>query len=327
MTERPESSLLDIRYAHDGTSVEPLADGAPVHPRWRIHPLRAAAVAESPPRRLASAIDRHPVLACVSVLVATMVVQFGIGDLVGSAVAAVAPLEDPYLEEVAGSGATVVSQLIAAVAATAFVLWLGWWRAIGLTWAGSLRHLYLLWVPVLTLVVLFLLTPMSETVDGQWLAVSVPKNMLTGYVEEVVVRGVILFILLRAWRHRSFGVLRAVVVSSLLFGAAHLIGLLGGGNVLSLSSQAIYATFLGVGFAAVLVRTNTIWPLVVLHGLINVVVGDVAPKESVVATTDTFVLGAIILVVPLLVHGLVLVRRRRRSVVGTSPAAAATQSA
>ncbi|MGL5852921.1 MAG: lysostaphin resistance A-like protein, partial [Phycicoccus sp.] len=234
------------------------------------------------------------------------------------------PLEGAYLEEFAGSGGSVVSQLVTTVVVTGFIVWLGWWRAVGFTWAGTARHLHLLWVPVLTLVLIVLVTPAADTVDGRWLAVSVPKNMLTGYVEEAVVRGVILFILLRAWRDRSFGALRAVVVSSLLFGLVHFNNLIGGGNLAPTSSQVIYATFMGIGFAAVLVRTNTIWPLVVIHGLINTVTADVAPSESVTTANDSFLLGAVLLTVPLLVHGLVLVRRRRRSAVPADPTAAAS---
>ena len=60
---------------------------------------------------------------------------------------------------------------------------------------------------------------------------------------------------------------RAVLISSLLFGLGHL-----GNSVLRgispiIAAQAFGAGVQGVGFAALRLRTNTIWPLIAIHAL------------------------------------------------------------
>ncbi len=65
------------------------------------------------------------------------------------------------------------------------------------------------------------------------------------------------------------GVMRAALISSALFGAAHLTNMFQGRDVFSTVVQAIYATFIGIGFAGPRIFSGTIWPAVVLHGLID----------------------------------------------------------
>ncbi|MGL4178763.1 MAG: lysostaphin resistance A-like protein [Dermatophilaceae bacterium] len=326
MTEQHDTSPPDTHRTPDQVRLNPLTNGEPVHPRWRIHPRRAAAVAHAEPRHLADLLARHPVLSSVVILLATVGLQQGTQAAITRP--EIGPIPEVYFDQLVGPGGSVVSQLVPSIVVTAFVVWLGWWRALGFTVAGSGRHLYLLWMPVLTLAVIFLLAPLSDTVDGRWLATSGTRQMLTGYLEEIVVRGLILFILLRAWRDRPRGALGAVVVSSVMFGFVHYNNVLTGDEgVWFTTSQVVYASFLGIGFAAALVRTNTIWPLVLIHGLIDVISADVAPKiASETSSGDTLQLASIVLTVPLLVYGLVLVRRRRRAAAQTEPASATTAS-
>ena len=73
-------------------------------------------------------------------------------------------------------------------------------------------------------------------------------------------RGVLLRVL------GPLGTRRAVVLGAVFFGAAHLVNLLFRSNPFLVFAQAIGAFSFGVGMGALRLRTNTVWPLIVLHG-------------------------------------------------------------
>jgi membrane protease YdiL (CAAX protease family) len=83
---------------------------------------------------------------------------------------------------------------------------------------------------------------------------------MTGFMEEGIWRGFVLRVL------KPTGTVRAILVSSLLFGLLHI------GNLLYRSPAIVFAQMLGafvhgIGLGAIRLRTNTIWFPVVLHGL------------------------------------------------------------
>ena len=86
---------------------------------------------------------------------------------------------------------------------------------------------------------------------------------LIGFVEEVFFRGLIL----RAIAPR--GLWKAAIISSIVFGLLHSLNLLAGANPLDTLLQLGYTLAIGFGFAAVGLRTRVIWPLVIIHGLID----------------------------------------------------------
>lgn len=89
--------------------------------------------------------------------------------------------------------------------------------------------------------------------------------MLVGFVEEAYFRGLMLRALLMK------GPWFAAIVSSVLFGGLHLLHLIEGQNPVATVSQAAWATALGFLFAAVALRTQSILPLIVIHGLTDFV--------------------------------------------------------
>ncbi len=86
---------------------------------------------------------------------------------------------------------------------------------------------------------------------------------LIGFVEEVFFRGLIL----RAIAPR--GLWKAAIISSIVFGLLHSLNPLAGANPLDTLLQLGYTLAIGFGFAAVALRTRVIWPLVLIHGLID----------------------------------------------------------
>lgn len=62
----------------------------------------------------------------------------------------------------------------------------------------------------------------------------------------------------------------------------HFINLVGGADPAATVSQVLFAGLLGVGFAALVLRTNALWLLVLLHGLFNLpsALGDKGAEAS-----------------------------------------------
>jgi membrane protease YdiL (CAAX protease family) len=95
-------------------------------------------------------------------------------------------------------------------------------------------------------------------------------NFFIGLSEELLVRGVILGVLLLKWGNTKKGIYLSVIVSSVLFGSAHILNLIGNPSILVATlSQVVYATFIGIFFAACVLRSKTIWPMIILHATID----------------------------------------------------------
>jgi membrane protease YdiL (CAAX protease family) len=149
----------------------------------------------------------------------------------------------------------VVGLLAAAV--TGLLAATGGWRAAGFT--GSVRSPRLLIVPALVA-----LAPLAGGVQlpaAGLLAVLIAGYALTGYLEEALFRGVILGVL------RPAGTWPAVLGSSALFGCAHLPNMLFGQAPAVTVAQAVGTFCFGVGYAALRLCTGSLWPLMVLHFL------------------------------------------------------------
>jgi membrane protease YdiL (CAAX protease family) len=90
-----------------------------------------------------------------------------------------------------------------------------------------------------------------------------------GIFEEILFRGVIVTILLGV-----FPSLRAVLISAVIFGGLHLLNLANPEYAtVWVLAQSVWAFGLGLIYACLFVTTRTIWPLILLHYLINSLVG------------------------------------------------------
>ncbi len=171
---------------------------------------------------------------------------------------------------------------------------LGWWRAVGFNGRGEWRSPRLLVLPAV-LVVLPLVGGWSIPAAGT-LAILVAGYALTGFAEEAFARGILLRVL------APRGALGAVLISSLLFGVMHLSNVLFRSSPGLVAAQAVGAACFGVGYAALRLRTNTLWPLLALHMLTDLF-GQLAKLPAI----PFFVTQDVIL----LAYGLYLVRGLR----------------
>lgn len=193
------------------------------------------------------------------------------------------------------------------------MLWrFGWLETSGVTQKGALQA----WVIAAVVLIYDLVTTGYALFGSVGLAVSsdptltsaVAANALTtGLIEEIPFRGIILYALVRLWGDSRRGMRNAALVSSLLFGASHLIHILLGRPVPE-AILVVVGTFLcGILYAGFVLRWRAIWTVVTLHGVANAVVA-MKVLEIPGFTETARALGLmIVLQLPLTVLGAVLI--------------------
>lgn len=155
---------------------------------------------------------------------------------------------------------------VAAAAVTTIVpllfIWrLGWWEDAGLV--STTRNVYALAVPlILTFFPLIFFGTVS--MEPQRVNIFLVAVLFTGISEEAVYRG------LYGRAFLPHGKWQAVLIPAVLFGAAHSVQSLAGGmplqdNLVQITNAFIY----GLLFGAVRLRINNIWPLIILHTLVD----------------------------------------------------------
>ncbi len=124
----------------------------------------------------------------------------------------------------------------------------------------------------------------------------------TGFMEEAMWRGMVLIL-------QPTGAQQAVLFSSMLFGASHLAIVLFRESAALVVAEAVGAACFGVGYAALRLRIDTIWPLMALNMLTDLLAAIGAlPKVPILVGQD----------VVLLIFGLLLLRRRIAAAVDAS---------
>lgn len=136
-----------------------------------------------------------------------------------------------------------------------------WWSAIGLRPPYQRRLLWLFWLPFVP-VIGNLLDGVQSTDSAQILLFLV-MALLSGFVEEILFRGLILRALLPT------GIWRAALISAALFGSMHILNVLTMSNPIYALLQVGYAAAIGFAYAALVIRTGTLWPLILAHCLTN----------------------------------------------------------
>lgn len=136
---------------------------------------------------------------------------------------------------------------------------LGWWRAAGFNGPAQWRDVGVVLIPLLIVIGLPFLRGVNQENSGSlWYLVA--AYALTGFMEEGLMRGIVLRVL------KPTGITRSVVISALLFGLMH-IGNMLYRNPFIVLAQMLGAFVQGIGLAAIRLRTKTIWFVVLLHGL------------------------------------------------------------
>lgn len=94
-------------------------------------------------------------------------------------------------------------------------------------------------------------------------ALSIVKMISVGVIEEILFRG----FLFRAIARKR--VKLAIVISSVTFGLGHLVNLLNGADILQTLLQICYAIALGYLFTVLFIKTKSLLPCMIAHGVLN----------------------------------------------------------
>jgi membrane protease YdiL (CAAX protease family) len=189
----------------------------------------------------------------------------------------------------------------------------GWqqWRDIGLNRLPSGRSLLLTWLPMLYIVVGLGLAVVFGLPPAGVLAWILFNTFLVGLSEELMFRGV----LLQAFR-RTVSIWPAVALTTLAFGAIHILNVFMTGDLCTALIQSAAAALSGLLFIALRLRTGSLWPCVVVHGLWDFATFTIAAARSGESmpgsgggpiTLMTFM--PVLLVLPNALYGLWLMRR------------------
>jgi membrane protease YdiL (CAAX protease family) len=171
-------------------------------------------------------------------------------------------------------GAEFVKVIIGHVLTGLILVWLlvklDLFKKAGFTPPSQWKAVWLVWpLVVLTLLNLSSLFDGSLTIDASrpgLIVLYIILNLAIGFCEEVMGRGVVLSVMLRKWGDSQRGIYQAVLVSSVLFGIAHLFNLIAGRlPLLANLTQVGYSFVFGVVFAACFLRNNSIWPVMIMH--------------------------------------------------------------
>lgn len=135
---------------------------------------------------------------------------------------------------------------------------------------GLLVGGYFLFLGVYSMIVYIAMYDGDRTLRPWYLiAVFVICMVLVGITEELLCRGVLAELLLRHYGATRQGVWKAVIVSGVLFGMAHLSNLMGAEPV-GVLVQCVVAAMMGMTFAAIYFRAGNIWVTVALHAFVDV---------------------------------------------------------
>lgn len=195
--------------------------------------------------KLLTYFDQHPIYSALVIFF----VYLAVATLLGLAAKAFFPQLQPEFV------ALIALSVLVAVALTG----LGWWRVAGFNGPAQWRDVGVVLVPLLIVIGLPFLRGVNLENSGSFWYLVV-GYALTGFMEEGLMRGIVLRVL------KPTGITRSVVISALLFGLMHI------GNVLYRNPFIVLAQMLGafvqgIGLAAIRLRTKTIWFVVLLHGL------------------------------------------------------------
>jgi len=135
-----------------------------------------------------------------------------------------------------------------------------------------------------------------------------------GFSEEIVFRGILQSYFLKHFQKNKNAIYIGVILPSVLFGCMHLLNLTDPeSNSLEVIIQVVYAIFIGTCFGAILLKTNRLLPLAIIHALINFVFGIGTLNEiKAVDTISTLEhISPLLATFPMFIIGLYILRKMK----------------
>ena len=132
----------------------------------------------------------------------------------------------------------------------------------GLTKVENARK-YLYFFPLLIIISVNLWNGFNMTRPAEEIIIHILTMINIGFIEEIIFRGFLFKMMART------NVKAAMIVSSVTFGAGHIINLLNGAQLLPTLFQICYACAIGYLFVVIFCRSQSLVPCIVTHSLVN----------------------------------------------------------
>lgn len=153
-----------------------------------------------------------------------------------------------------------------------------------------------------------------DTVPGLDYALFFLWALSVGFSEEFMLRGFVQSFFLKHYGTTKMGIYFSVIGAAMIFGLLHLLKFDKGlyGEI----TQVFFATFIGTMFGAILLRTNKLWPLILIHAIIDIyakldifaVAKGVVENPSVEEHLSNSI-TIIVVVLPCFIYGMILLRK------------------
>ena len=164
------------------------------------------------------------------------------------------------LDEMA-SNQFVIALFVAPIFLLVVIALFKWnWQTIGLKTAQDWK---LLWLPALFVLGFIGMAVATGLPPTQTIIIVLVNAMLVGVSEELMFRG----ILFRNLMQSAMGTWAAIWVVSIMFGVVHSLNGFLTGDFLAASSQALAAMMSGIWLHAIRLRTKSLYPAMIIHGL------------------------------------------------------------
>jgi hypothetical protein len=199
-------------------------------------------------------------------------------------------------------------QFAAAIGLLLFAIKVFKWHDLNFTRPHSLVRV--MWFPAIYLVlfagvVMFIGAPAWSVV----MFVTI-NTLMVGVSEEVMFRGV----LFRAF-DKAMSIWLAIILTSILFGAVHILNVFITGQLGPAIMQSIAAVMSGFVFMAILIRTGSIWPAIIYHFfwdcllfLAGNTAGTTAPEAATHGSGAIGIYVPVLLNLPNFIFALILLR-------------------
>ncbi|WP_420642935.1 CPBP family intramembrane glutamic endopeptidase [Candidatus Leptofilum sp.] len=200
----------------------------------------------------------------------------------------------------------IIGQLVATLGFLLILWHFDWLKPAGILHLGSRRiwfiTLILLIYTGLVLLYAFFGTLRVDLSLRPKMAPALIHTTLAGVMEEILLRGLVLYALVSRWGHKRRGVVTAVLVSALLFGALHFFNLATGEwNITAL--QVLEAFVSAILYGGLVLVGGSVWPAVVLHSGINLLANIAALNNPRFAMTASIYWTFILLELPTVIYG------------------------
>lgn len=196
-----------------------------------------------------------------------------------------------------------LANLVLTLIVIALLTRLGWWKTVGfkpLHRRGDLFYFLILLVPM---VLNFIPGVQIESIV--YVTGVLVITLMVGFAEETIFRGLMLQAL------KPLGHWRAAIITALLFGLTHAMNAMTGKSALDSMMQIGYAAAIGFAYAALALKKDGLWLLILAHFLTDFVFFIQKPGFSLPPFWQSFLV--ISLTVVFTVYGIFVMQQRSRS--------------